>query len=58
MYDTEDGQVTLKTPSLQEAIMFVDTFTGGNEAWVRLFRGELDERIEVRWVVPGFGEKE
>ncbi|KAK0484609.1 alpha beta-hydrolase [Armillaria novae-zelandiae] len=58
MYDTEDGQVTLKTPSLQEAITFVDTSTGCNEAWVRLFRGELDERIEVRWVVPGFGEKE
>ncbi|KAK0194525.1 alpha beta-hydrolase [Armillaria mellea] len=58
MYDTEDRQVTLKTPSLQEAITFVGTFTGGNEAWVRLFRGELDERIEVRWVVPGFGEIE
>ncbi|KAG7442917.1 alpha/beta-hydrolase [Guyanagaster necrorhizus] len=58
MYETEDGQVTLKTPSLQEAIMFVDTCTGCYEAWVRLYRGELDERIEVRWVVPGFGEIE
>ncbi|KAK0205389.1 alpha beta-hydrolase [Desarmillaria ectypa] len=58
MYETEDGQVTLKTPSLQEAIMFVDTSTGCYEVWVRLYRGELDERIEIRWVVPGFGEIE
>ncbi|KIY70257.1 alpha/beta-hydrolase [Cylindrobasidium torrendii FP15055 ss-10] len=58
LYDTADGQVTLKTPKLSEATAFSDTWTGGEETWVRLYRGELDERIETRWLVPGRGEVE
>lgn len=58
LYDTPNGQITLKMSKLSEAIAFSDTWTGGEEAWVRLYRGELDERIETRWLVPGKGQVE
>ncbi|KAF9017716.1 alpha/beta-hydrolase [Hymenopellis radicata] len=53
-----EGNVTLKTPAIQEAVTFSDTWTGCEEAWVRLFRGELDERVALMWIVPGKGEEE
>lgn len=37
-------------PSIQEALVFADRM-GSIEAWELLER--LDERIELRWVVPG-----
>ncbi|KAF9256028.1 hypothetical protein L218DRAFT_937079 [Marasmius fiardii PR-910] len=47
-------QVRLKMPPIQEAIAFADTWTGSEEAWVRLWRGELSPKdVGVRWVVPG-----
>ena len=55
---TPDGAVRLKMLPVHEAIMFSNSRTGADEAYVRLYRGELDERIELRWLVPGRGEAE
>ncbi|KAG7095897.1 hypothetical protein E1B28_006584 [Marasmius oreades] len=52
-------QVRLKMPPLHEAIAFSDTRTGSEEAWVRLWRGELKAKdVGLKWVVPGVGQKE
>lgn len=37
-------------PGMQEAVVFVESETH-YEAWQRL--EDLDERIELRWIVPG-----
>ncbi|KAH9948107.1 hypothetical protein B0H21DRAFT_821288 [Amylocystis lapponica] len=50
LYDAPDGTVRLKMPGIQEAAVFSDGLTSF-ETWDRI-QG-LDERIEVRWVVPG-----
>ncbi|KAE9392639.1 hypothetical protein BT96DRAFT_1023475 [Gymnopus androsaceus JB14] len=50
--------VRLKTPPIQEAITFNDAETGAAEAWVRLWKKELDPRIKLRWVMPGPGRAE
>ncbi|KAL0574071.1 hypothetical protein V5O48_007880 [Marasmius crinis-equi] len=53
------NQVQLKMSPLAEAIAFADTWTGAEEAWVRLWRGELSAKdVGLRWVVPGIGEKD
>ncbi|KAG0704158.1 Alpha/beta hydrolase family-domain-containing protein [Suillus ampliporus] len=44
------GGVKLKTPSLQEALVFSGRISS-SEAWELLER--VDERIELRWIVPG-----
>ncbi|KAG5351233.1 hypothetical protein C0989_007351 [Termitomyces sp. Mn162] len=54
-YDTTDpitGEtvIRLKMPGMQEAIIFSETHTG-LEVFQRL--PTLDERIELRWIVPG-----
>ncbi|KAF5348071.1 hypothetical protein D9758_010029 [Tetrapyrgos nigripes] len=53
-----DTVVRLKTPPIQEANTFINSSTGSAEAWVRLWRGELQERVPLRWIVPGEGQKE
>ncbi|THV05693.1 hypothetical protein K435DRAFT_646769 [Dendrothele bispora CBS 962.96] len=61
LYETKEGNgtvVRLKMTPLAEATMFIDTSTGCEEAWVRLWRGELPERIGLRWMVPGEGRSE
>jgi hypothetical protein len=50
---TTEGSVTLKMPGIQEAVMFAHTRTSF-EVWDRL--ENLDERVELRWVVPGKGD--
>ncbi|KAK1227540.1 hypothetical protein PQX77_009447 [Marasmius sp. AFHP31] len=53
------SQVHLKMSPLLEAIAFADTWTGAEEAWVRLWRGELSAKdVGMRWAVPGTGQKE
>ncbi|KAE9389787.1 hypothetical protein BT96DRAFT_834426, partial [Gymnopus androsaceus JB14] len=52
LYQDHDA-VRLKTPPIQEAITFNDAETGAAEAWVRLWKKELDPRIKLRWVMPG-----
>ncbi|KAF5352017.1 hypothetical protein D9758_009423 [Tetrapyrgos nigripes] len=54
----KDTVVRLKMTPLAEATMFVDTATGCEEGWVRLYRGELPERVGLRWIVPGEGQTE
>lgn len=44
------GGVKLKMSALHEALVFVDRI-GANEAWELLEK--VDERIELRWIVPG-----
>ncbi|KAG2347142.1 hypothetical protein BDR05DRAFT_715971 [Suillus weaverae] len=44
------GGVKLKMSGLHEALVFADRI-GGNEAWELLEK--VDERIELRWIVPG-----
>ncbi|KAF8909130.1 Alpha/Beta hydrolase protein [Mucidula mucida] len=58
MYETADGNIALKMSPVHETVLFSDTWTGGEEAWVRMHRGELDESIEIRWIFPGRGEVE
>ncbi|KAK7461031.1 hypothetical protein VKT23_008959 [Stygiomarasmius scandens] len=61
LYETKEGNnsvIRLKMSPLAEATMFVDTSTGCEEAWIRLWRGELPERISLRWIVPGEGRAE
>lgn len=54
LYNTTDREgrpaAMLKMPALQEAIVFAATLTQ-YETYQRLLN--LDERIELRWVVPG-----
>jgi hypothetical protein len=54
LYNTTDLEgrpaAMLKTSALQEAIVFAATLTQ-YETYQRLL--DLDERIELRWVVPG-----
>ncbi|KIK55519.1 hypothetical protein GYMLUDRAFT_248567 [Collybiopsis luxurians FD-317 M1] len=53
MYRDEDEHVfRLKTPPIQEAIGFNDAEIGSPEAYVRLWRNELDQRITLKWVMP------
>ncbi|KAG2126602.1 Alpha/Beta hydrolase protein [Suillus clintonianus] len=47
------GGVRLKMSGVHEALVFADRI-GSNEAWELL--GRLDERIELRWIVPGKAE--
>lgn len=44
------GGVRLKTPTIQEALVFTESRTP-YEVWEMI--ENLDERIELRWVVPG-----
>ncbi|KAF8892936.1 Alpha/Beta hydrolase protein [Infundibulicybe gibba] len=48
----ENGReiIRLKMPGIQEAIVFAETHTE-LEVWQQL--GGLEERIELRWIVPG-----
>ncbi|KAJ4490342.1 alpha beta-hydrolase [Lentinula aciculospora] len=55
LYRDQD-MIRLKTSPIQEAIVFVDAGTGAPEAWVRLWRKELDPRIKLRWAMPGPGK--
>ncbi|KAG1819245.1 uncharacterized protein BJ212DRAFT_80849 [Suillus subaureus] len=48
--EDSQGGVKLKTSALHEALVFVDHI-GSNEAWELLEK--VDERIELRWIVPG-----
>lgn len=54
LYNTKDIQgrqaAMLKMPGLQEAIVFAATLAQ-YETYQRL--SDLDERVELRWVVPG-----
>ncbi|KAG1888333.1 Alpha/Beta hydrolase protein [Suillus subluteus] len=48
--EDSQGGVKLKMSGLHEALLFVDRI-GSNEAWELLEK--VDERIELRWIVPG-----
>ncbi|KAG1752171.1 Alpha/beta hydrolase family-domain-containing protein [Suillus lakei] len=48
--EDSQGGVKLKMSSLHEALVFADRI-GSNEAWELLEK--VDERIELRWIVPG-----
>lgn len=48
--EDSQGGVKLKMSSLQEALVLANR-VGAAEAWELLEK--LDERIELRWVVPG-----
>ncbi|KAG2125806.1 hypothetical protein DEU56DRAFT_743431 [Suillus clintonianus] len=50
MYEDPEGGVKLKTSGLHEALVYAD-LKGKHEAWELLEK--IDERIELRWVVPG-----
>jgi hypothetical protein len=50
---TTAGTVKLKMPAIQEALLFAHWKTSF-EVWDRLEK--LDERIEIRWIVPGKGD--
>ncbi|KAJ3857114.1 hypothetical protein EV368DRAFT_30976 [Lentinula lateritia] len=54
----DQARIRLKTPPIQEAIVFTDAGTGAPEAWVRLWKKELDPRIKLRWAMPGPGKPE
>jgi pimeloyl-ACP methyl ester carboxylesterase len=59
LYSDEDSKtLRLKTAPIQEAIVFNDAHIGGPEAWVRLWKKELDPRIKLRWATPGPGKPE
>ncbi|KAJ3752923.1 Alpha/Beta hydrolase protein [Lentinula raphanica] len=57
LYQDQD-RVHLKTSPIQEAIVFIDAGTGAPEAWVRLWKRELDPRIRLRWAMPAPGKPE
>ncbi|KAH9842574.1 Alpha/beta hydrolase family-domain-containing protein [Rhodofomes roseus] len=50
LYEDRDGAIKLKTPPVQEALGFSDVLTMC-ETWDLL--DELDERVELRFIVPG-----
>ncbi|KAF5350679.1 hypothetical protein D9756_008735 [Leucocoprinus leucothites] len=54
IYDTQDSEgnpiARLKMPGIQEAVVFAATLTQF-ETYQRI--KDLDERIELRWIVPG-----
>ncbi|KAG1739565.1 Alpha/Beta hydrolase protein [Suillus lakei] len=50
MCEDPEGGVKLKMSGVHEALVFADTM-GKFEAWELL--SKIDERIELRWVVPG-----
>lgn len=49
------SHVRLKTTPMQEAVTFNDSELGASEAWVRLWKKELDPTIKLKWVMPGPG---
>ncbi|EMD37002.1 hypothetical protein CERSUDRAFT_155418 [Gelatoporia subvermispora B] len=49
LYDAPDGSVRLKMPGIQEAVVFSEMLAK-YEVWELL--PSLDERIELRWVIP------
>ncbi|KZP03357.1 hypothetical protein FIBSPDRAFT_923550 [Athelia psychrophila] len=49
--DSALGGVKLKTPGVQEAIVFASQTRFANEMWELLER--IDERVALRWVMPG-----
>ncbi|KAF5348070.1 hypothetical protein D9758_010022 [Tetrapyrgos nigripes] len=51
--DSAGTVVRLKMPPVQEANVFINAPSGSAEAWVRLWRGELPEKVALRWIVPG-----
>lgn len=57
-YETPDGTVALKMSPLAEAMVYTNMPVTSAEAWIRLHRGELDENIELRWIVPAPGQPE
>ncbi|KAJ7594222.1 Alpha/Beta hydrolase protein [Mycena floridula] len=56
IYESEPGVYKLKTDPLQEAILFSGTSTGSEKAWMYII--DLDENIEIRWVLPAEGKPE
>jgi hypothetical protein len=52
--DRETGLVRLKMAPIHEALVFTDTFTGAEPAWFLV--PTLDEKVEIRWVMPGEGK--
>ncbi|KIK55520.1 hypothetical protein GYMLUDRAFT_87577 [Collybiopsis luxurians FD-317 M1] len=56
--DKDTDTIRLKTSPIQEALLFNDAQIGGPEAWVRLWKKELDARIKLRWAMPGPGKPE
>lgn len=53
LYPDPDGGVRLKTSGVQEAICFAQSPTS-YEVWAMM--DKLDERIELKWIVPGKAE--
>lgn len=49
--DKEKGVFKLKMDPTHEALLFVETYTGGEPAW--LLVPTLDEDVEIRWIMPG-----
>lgn len=45
------GGFTLKTPSVQEALIFASQSQFTSETWELLDR--IDDRVELRWMMPG-----
>lgn len=58
IYQDASGKARLKMTPVQEALLFAETLGGAEIAWKGIAEGRLDERIELRWVVPGEGKKE
>ncbi|KIY68701.1 alpha/beta-hydrolase [Cylindrobasidium torrendii FP15055 ss-10] len=52
LHEALDGTIRLKMSPLLEAIGFSETWTVSEEAFLGLYRGELEERIQLRWIVP------
>lgn len=53
-YKCKDSVYRLKTDPLHEAVVFSDSSTGSEDAWLHL--RDLDENIEIQWVMPGEGK--
>lgn len=52
----DKGVYRLKTAPIHEAVSFIGMLSGAEEAWMGMMG--LDERIELRWIVPGEGQVE
>lgn len=47
----QEGGVKLKTPGIQEALVFASETRLSNETWELL--AHIDERVTMRWMMPG-----
>ncbi|THU96752.1 alpha/beta-hydrolase [Dendrothele bispora CBS 962.96] len=50
-YDPATSEYKLKLDVVNEATVFTDTITGCGDMWNRMH--EIDEKVEIRWIMPG-----